>query len=40
MSGGSEHDGHTFDVGYVHILTEVGGECRDDCRHPDHAGVS
>lgn len=30
-----EHDGHTIDVGYVHVLTEAGA-CREDCPHPDH----
>lgn len=33
----SEYDGHTIDVGYVHVLTEPGGECVSNCPHPDHA---
>ena len=31
------YDGHTIDVGYVHVLTEPGGECVKNCPHPDHA---
>lgn len=26
----------THDVGYAHVLTEPGGECRADCSHPSH----
>lgn len=26
----------TYDVGFVHVLTEPGGECRADCPHPSH----
>lgn len=29
--------GETWDVGYVHVLTETGGPCVDNCPHPDHA---
>lgn len=31
-------DGHTIDVGYVHVLEDVDGPCRPDCPHPDHQG--
>lgn len=32
----SEHDAHTIDAGYVHVLTEPGGPCVDNCPHPSH----
>lgn len=32
----AQKDGHTVDVGYVHVLTEEGGPCAPGCPHPDH----
>jgi hypothetical protein len=29
----------TIDVGYVHVLTEPGGECQDTCPHPSHSAA-
>lgn len=31
-----DHRGRTISVGHVHVLTEHGGKCVDDCPHPDH----
>ena len=29
-------DDETIDLGYVHVLTEIGGPCVASCPHPDH----
>lgn len=33
---GTPDDGHTIDVGYVHVLTDDRSECVTNCPHPDH----
>ena len=30
------YDGHTIDVGYVHVLEYPHGPCAAGCPHPDH----
>lgn len=37
LPGGVMTDGHTIDVGHVHVLEHVDGPCRPDCPHPDHS---
>jgi len=33
---GLPYDGHTIDVGYVHVLEYPHGPCAENCPHPDH----